>query len=193
MDDLQQSFIDNLDDSRVVVDVSDDGIKLNFDNSTITQKASQKQISEMFDDIINWTDDTPEGLDVLKQRVQDRFLGGEGTKKADRFSTIVSNQIKDKVVAQVPEYAEMTRKYGEITDMMNDINKVLKVGDDKAKMTAMTRLQQTMKDNLSMRKDMLDTLEELSGMDISASISGSALKSLVPKGMQGIILPSVVG
>ena len=147
----------------------------------------------MFDDIMNWSDDSPEGLDVLKQRVQDRYLSGEGTKKADRFSTIVSNQIKNKIVAQVPEYAEMTRKYQQVTESINDISRVLKVGDDKAKMTAMTRLQQTMRDNLSFRKDMLDNLEELSGMDISASISGSALKSLVPKGMQGVILPSVVG
>jgi hypothetical protein len=29
----------------------------------------------MFDDIIYWSDDTPEGLDILKQRVQDRWIG----------------------------------------------------------------------------------------------------------------------
>jgi hypothetical protein len=74
MDEIQNSFLDNLDESGVSVEISKDGLKLNFDNSTITQNASKKQISEMFDDIIMWTDDTPEGLDVLKQRVQDRFL-----------------------------------------------------------------------------------------------------------------------
>jgi hypothetical protein len=38
-----------------------------------------------------------------------------------------------------------------------------------------------MKDNLSFRKEMVEKLEELSGMDLKSAIAGAGLRNVMPK------------
>lgn len=193
LNDVEDILIKNLDDAKVIIKPDTKWFSLDFSKSTITQKASQTQIKEMFDDIIYWSDDTPEGLDILKQRIQDRWIWWEGTSKADRLSTVLWNTVKDKIIAEVPEYAKMVQKYEKITNELKEIDRVLRLWNEKSKMTAITRLGQSMKDNISFRKEMVDKLEELSWIDIKSAIAWSSLKDLMPKGLAGAIAPTWIG
>jgi len=188
--DIEDLLVRNLEESKVKIVPTEKWFDLDFSASTITQNSSQSQIKQMFDDVIYWSDDTPEGLDILKQRVQDRWIWGEGTTKADRLSTVMSNAVKDKVVQAVPEYAEMTAKYEKLTNEIKEINRVLSLWDEKSKMTAITRLGQSMKDNLSFRKEMVEKLEELSGMDLKSAIAGAGLRKVMPKWIVWALAPT---
>lgn len=181
INDIKDNFKNYLDDMRVEV-VPDEKwwYKLDFSQSNITQAKSQTQIKEMMDDLWGWRDTTPEWLDILKQRVQDRYLWTEGSNKSDILSTKLSNEIKNKIVAEVPEYAEMTKKYETLSNELREIDKVLSLSDSKSKMTALTRLNQTLKNNTAFRKEMLEKLEELSGMNLKAAIAWSNLSDWKP-------------
>ena len=61
------------------------------------------------------------------------------------------------------------------TGAIAEISKTLSLGKPNAAMTAMTRLAQTMKDNLSYRGEALKLLEELSGVNLTAQLAGAAL------------------
>ena len=181
IDDIKENAIKKLEEMRVWVFPDWKWkFKLDFSNSTITQASSKTQIKEMLNDLANWKDKTAEGLDILKQRLQDRWIGGEWTWKSDNLSTFLSNSVKDKIVAEIPEYAEMTKKYQFFTNEIKEIDKVLSLSDKKSKMTAMTRLNQTLKNNTAFRKEMLEKLEKLSWMNLKAVISGSNLSEIAP-------------
>jgi len=184
INDVQNNLVEKLGESKVKI--TKDG-KLDFSESTITQAKSQAEIQSIFEDLMTWDDNTPAGLDILKQRVQDRFLGSPETAKADRFSTLVGNSIKDKIISEVPEYAEMTRGYAKITEELRDITKTLSLGDKASKMSAITRLNQILKDNVSFRKEALDLLESASGIELTPALAGAALKDIAPKGLAGVI------
>lgn len=83
----------------------------------------------------------------------------------------MSNSVKSKIEKAVPEYAEMTKAYQNITNEIKEIEKILALGDKSSRMTAITRLNQSMRDNLSMRKEVVEKLEELAGIDLKAGLS----------------------
>ena len=126
-------------------------------------------------------------LDILKQRIQDRWLGWEWTSKSDNLSTFLSNAVKDKIVAEIPEYAEMTRKYETVTNELREIDKVLSLWNNKNKMTAMTRLNQTLKNNTAFRKEMLEKLEDLAWVNLKAAIAWSNLSEWTPSWLMSLI------
>ncbi|PZM81842.1 hypothetical protein DLH72_05080, partial [Candidatus Gracilibacteria bacterium] len=194
LSDIKEGLKQYLDDMKVgLIPDEAGGYKIDFSSSTITQANSQKQIIEMVDDIIDWKNTTPEGLDILKQRLQDRWLGGEGTAKSDNLSTFLSNKVKEKIVAEVPEYAEMTRKYEFLTNELKEIDKVLSLSDKKSKMTALTRLNQTLKGNTAFRKEMLEKLEDLAGVNLKSAIAGANLSELTPNGLMATIGTAGIG
>lgn len=187
---MREDLIKKLDEFKVQID--GDGA-LDFSKSTITQGNSQRQIQWIFDDVMTWQDKTPEGMDILKQRVQDRWIGWEGTAKGDVFSTALGNKIKDRIVAEVPEYKIMTESYQKFSNEIRDIEKVLRIGDEKNKMTAITRLNQALKDNLSFRKEAVELLEQAAGIDLKSSLAGAALRDIMPKGLQWVIGWGAIG
>ncbi len=186
--DIKWSLEKQLDDMKVKIVPDDEWwYKLDFSKSTITQENAQKQVKEMVYDIATWDNTTPEMLDILKQRIQDRWLGWEWTSKSDNLSTFLSNAVKDKIVAEVPEYAEMTRKYEAVTNELREIDKVLSLWNNKNKMTAMTRLNQTLKNNTAFRKEMLEKLEDLAWVNLKAAIAWSNLSEWTPSWLMSLI------
>lgn len=183
--DIDDEILNELKKSKIDIIDTDKWPKLDFSKSTVTQPKSQAAIQDMFDDILWWEDVTPEWLDILKQRIQDRWIGTTETGKSDRLSTIFSNKIKDKIVAEVPEYKQMAENYKKISNTLKDISKTLSLWNEKSKMTAITRLKQSLKDNIAFRKEAVDLLEEAANIDIKSALAWNALNSWMPKWLMG--------
>lgn len=64
-----------MEDLKVKVVPTEEGFSLDFSKSKIAQANSENKIRQMFDDVMYWDDDTAEGLDILKQRLQDMYTG----------------------------------------------------------------------------------------------------------------------
>jgi len=141
-------------------------------------------LTETFQDLRNFSKATPEELDILKQRIYDRFVVEKpiGTTTASEgIAKLVSGEIKNKLINMIPEYKVLTKTYEEATSAIAEISKTLSLGKPNAAMTAMTRLAQTMKDNLSYRGEALKLLEDLSGVNLTAQLAGSALAPTIGK------------
>lgn len=188
--DIQDDFIKQLDEFKIKIN---EDWSLNFDTSKLTQPKSIKQVEDIYDDLFTWKDTTPEGLDVLKQRIADRWTGWEWTKKWDLFSTSISNKIKNKIIDEVPEYKNMNKAYEEATDLINDIQKTLALGDKSQKMTAITRLNQAMKDNIAFRKEAVELLEKSAWIDLKTALAGAALRDVTPRGLSWILWIWIAG
>lgn len=174
IDDITASFLEKV--KGLGVKVKDD--VLDFSKSKIANSGDEKLLTETLADLRKFSKSTPEELDILKQRIYDRFVVEKpiGTTTASEgIAKLVSGEIKNKLVNMIPEYKVMSKTYEEATGAIAEISKTLSLGKPNAAMTAMTRLAQTMKDNLSYRGEALKLLEELSGVNLTAQLAGAAL------------------
>jgi hypothetical protein len=87
-----------------------------------------KDLKDMYDQIMKWgskpEDITPMGLDMLKRNL-DQFYSPKSDVRA--FTTSARNKVKDLIVKNVPEYAEMTKGYSEASNLIKDIESNLMI------------------------------------------------------------------
>ena len=159
----------------------DKNLKLDFSQSKITSKAAQQNLTDIVNDLKNWKDNTPAWLDTLKQRISDYARYTPEFAKSDRFATMVSNKIKDKIIDVVPEYKEMMKNYWQVTNLLNDIKWAVSVWWKTKTNTAITKLKSVLRDNQEFRKAMVQEIEKYSGKDIIWQIAWSQMSSLMPK------------
>ena len=75
----------------------------------------------------------------------------------------------------------MTKNYETLTNDIRNIEKTLSLWDKSSQISSVTRLSQALKDNLYMRKEMIDLLESYTGKDLKGQLAGQALSPLVSK------------
>ena len=184
IDDVVQSFVKSLQDEYKIKVWKK---WLDFSQSKITWTTSQSQIENMYRDLVWWKDKTPEWLDVLKQRIQDYYRWTPESSKWDRLSTIASNAVKQKIIKNVPEYANMTATYEKLTNDIRDITKTLSLWDKTQAQTAITKLSSVLRENFSARQDMVKLIEQYTGKNIQWQIAGASLNPLAAKWLAGVI------
>lgn len=165
----------------------DKNLNLDFSQSKITSKWAQQNLIDIVNDLKNWKDKTPVGLDILKQRIQDYARYTPEFAKSDRFSTMVSNKIKDKITQLVPEYEWMMKNYSQVTDLLKDIKSAISVWWNQTKKNvAITKLKSVFRDNQEFRKAMIQEIEKYSWKDIWGKIAWLQMSPLLPKWLAGV-------
>lgn len=159
----------------------DKDLNLDFSQSKITSRSAQQNLTDIVNDLKNWKDKTPAWLDILKQRIQDYARYTPEFAKSDRFSTMVSNKIKDKITSVVPEYKDMMKNYWQVSDLLKDIKSAISVWWNTKKNVAITKLKSVFRDNQEFRKAMIQEIEKYSGKDISWQIAWLQMSPLLPK------------
>lgn len=166
--------------------------KWNFDfsQSKITDAWSQNAIKEMYDSISSWELVDPVWLDILKQRIQDFYRWTPASSRTDALSTKYSNMIKDKIVKEVPEYSNMTKKYQELSNTIKEIEKWLSLWTKVWHDPAVKKLQSIFRDNQEYRKSLVDLVEQYAGKDIQAKLAWIQLNPYLSR---GIMWPLIAG
>lgn len=179
------------------------GVRYNPDGTlnmtrTALGKSGNKDIEEIAQTIRDWGkqpgDKTAVGLDTLKRQLDDFY---SDSSNARGFVTALRNTVKDTIVKQVPEYAEMTKGYAEATKLIKDIEQGLSLrkqgmqGRVIADQT-LRRMMTAMRDNFQLRKELLDVLGDQGGKDLSGQVAGYTMSSYLPMGLAGIP-PSILG
>jgi hypothetical protein len=173
------------------VKVGEDG---NLDLSRIAMgKSGRGDIKDVIETVSNWGtkegDNTPLGLDVLKRQLDDFY---SDSSQARQFVASMRNKVKDTIVENVPEYAEMTKGYAEATSMIKDIESGLMMrkqgisGRIVADQT-LRRLTSAMRDNFPLRNDLVNTLSTNGGVDVAGQVAGYSLSPAIPKGFAGTL------
>jgi len=163
-----------------------------IDTSRIAMGAKgRRDIKEIINTVLNWGskegDNTAIGLDVLKRQLDDFY---SKSSQARQFVTSIRNIVKDTIIDNVPQYAEMTKGYAEATNLIKDIEAGLMLrkqgmsGRIIADQT-LRRLMSSMRDNFSLRKELVDVLGAKGGQELSEQIAGHTMRSVVPVGLAG--------
>jgi len=164
------------------------GISFDFSNSTLVE--SQPVINKALKDLATWGDDTAAGLDTLKKRISTYANQVKRGTPQESFLMQIERSLSKELKNAVPGYANMTKGYAEATQIIKDIESGLMMrkqgmsGRIVADQT-LRRLISSMKDNFSLRQDLVKALSVTGGDDISGQIAGATMQSYVPTGLSG--------
>jgi hypothetical protein len=139
---------------------------------------------------------TPEGLDILKQKIYDDVLSDIPiTKKSSRdIIGDIYNSIKSTIQRQAPTYAETMKQYANTAEQVREIEKSLSQGKKASADAGLRKLQTVLRDNAStnygQRANLVSQLEATSpvyggGIPIKPALAGQALSKVTPRGIQG--------
>jgi hypothetical protein len=129
-------------------------------------------------------DNTPMGLDTLKGQLDDFYSDSKGTQA---FVTELRNFVKGQIVKNVPEYAQMTNDYSQVSGVVKEIERALSLNNRAMADTAVKKLLSTTRDNFEFRKELAQTLSQMGeAPDLPARIAGAAMSPIMPKGLAGL-------
>jgi hypothetical protein len=160
-------------------------------------KSTLKDVNEIKQVVNEWKGKpelhTAEGLDALKRRIDDLYRN-DMSNEAKSILSQTRNTVKQTIVKQDPNYAKTMKDYEISLDMEKELEKALGLGDKTAVDTAIRKLQSLTRNNANTnfqyRQELADILKQQSGVDLMPALSGQALNTLTPRGIQRYIGPS---
>lgn len=127
-------------------------------------------------------DKTIMGLDMLKRQLKNFYSDNSD---ARRFVTSLYNTVKQTIVDKSPQYAEMTKNYEKVSDLLENVQKGLLAGDKNTATQTLQRLTSSLKENQEIRYNLLNAISDKSGEDLTALAAGYSAKNLMPHGLFG--------
>ena len=135
---------------------------------------------------------TAEGLDALKRRIDDLY-DNNMSKEAKSVLTQTRGQVKNTITKQDPNYAKTMRDYEQSLSLERELETALGLGDRTSIDSAIRKLQSLTRNNANTsyqyRQQLADILKKEAGVDLMPALSGQALSSVTPRGLQKL-LPS---
>jgi hypothetical protein len=133
---------------------------------------------------------TAEGLDALKRRIDDLW-SNDMSKEAKSVLTQTRGQVKNTIVKQDPNYAKTMRDYEQSLGLERELETALGLGDRTSIDAAIRKLQSLTRNNANTsyqyRQQLADILKKEAGVDLMPALSGQALNSVAPRGLQKLM------
>jgi len=153
---------------------------------------TQKKLKEIYEVIDEWGADkgvhTAGGLDALKMRLDDMRPNSLDPSQSGRIVTEMRNSVKDIIVKQVPEYADVMKDYETAINLEKEIKRTLSVGGNPD--TAMRKLQSMMRNNVNTnygeRLALGKILEDQGGGKILDRVAGQNVNKVTPRGLASL-------
>lgn len=139
---------------------------------------------------------TPEGLDQLKQSIGE-ILDGLPVENRTAYAAVkqVYDSIKKSVSQQAPDYAVAMDNYSKSADLLREMERALSLGNKASADTALRKLTSLMRNNVNTnygeRLRLGQVLDEASGGQIMPAVSGQALSTVMPRGIQSATGPAL--
>ncbi len=170
------------------VKVKDDGT-LDFSRSAIANNsAARADIQGVYDTVKDWGtqsgDRTVQGLDTLKKQLGDFY---SQSSQARAFVTSIKSSVSDILNKNYPDYAKMTKGYADASDMLSDIKSATSLGGKAGYDTIFTKLTRALKSDTGFKSEMVNELQDKSGVNLKDYIAGFNMSSLKPSGLGGAI------
>ena len=163
------------------------------DSASMVGEKTLKDVAQIKAVVDEWkskpTLHTAQGLDALKRRIDDLY-DNSMSDEAKSILTQTRGQVKQTIVKQDPNYAKTMRDYEESLGIERELEQALGLGNRKSIDSAIRRLQSLTRNNANTsyeyRKQLADILKN-QGADLMPALSGQALNSYVPRGLQKLI------
>ena len=130
------------------------------------------------------------GLDALKQEISDlQVTPGPGmdrtTKNANRIATQVADAVRAEIGRVDPNYINTMRDYQNVQDLIDELERALKINNRASVDTTLRALQSTMRNNVQTnygaRTQLMDAIDP--NRTIRAALAGQSLNSWAPRGI----------
>ena len=140
---------------------------------------------------------TPEGLDILKQKIYDDVLSNIPITQKTSTGMIgdIYNSVKSTIQKQAPTYADTMKAYADTAEQVREIERSLSQGKKASADAGLRKLQTVLRDNAStnygQRANLVSQLEATSpslggGIPIKPALAGQALSKVTPRGVQAV-------
>lgn len=171
---------------RYNVRKSDDG-SLDFSRSTVSG-TSANEVEQVYKMVQDWgskaKDTTPEMLDVLKRRLDDFYSTSRNSRA---MVTDLKKSIQSKIESQVPEYAKMTQEYAKASDLIKEMERALGAGDRASADTAIRRLTMALREDKSLRRDLLKVLDQAGEGNVTGSVAGALSRPIANRSLESLM------
>lgn len=159
---------------------------LDFSRSPIRfNKQAQSEIQTIFDELKGFGlkpgDRTAVGIDSLKRSFQDLY---SESSEARSFVESMRKSTRD-ILKQVPGYDELTSKYSQDTELINELRKGLSLGDKAQIDTTFKKLVSVLRTNNEMRLQLAREINAVAGDTLIPQIAGQQLSEVLPRGIIG--------
>ena len=170
---------------RYNVNKADDG-SLDFSRSTVSG-TSASEVEQVYRMVQDWgskaKDTTPAMLDVLKRRLDDFYSTSRNSRA---MVTDLKKSVQGKIESQVPEYAKMTADYGKASDLIKEMERALGAGDRASADTAIRRLTMALREDKSLRRDLLKVLDQAGEGNVTAAVAGVLSKPIANRSLESL-------
>ncbi len=175
---IQKALLNKLNDYRIKIDTLEDGTEhLNFSDAVVSNARDLRIIRNIFKDVSRWPENpenlTPIGFDTLKRRLDDQVVIKGATKA---ITTELKNLVKNELVLQVPEYAEMTKDYQDLSHLIENVEDSLALGKNTKAQTAISKLSKMLREDNEFAQQMVGKMKDVGGQDIIPIAAGLAAK-----------------
>lgn len=167
------------------VDIEEEG-KLDFSNSSLTQ-VDEGNVTNAWNKINNWTDESPQGLDKLRQTLNN-FAADykvQGNPRANVILTDASKALKSNLSESLDGYSKMLADYSDKSSTVTDFLKELRLGGTAKDSTKLNNIMKIFKKDPSI----IDDLTKIMGKDEAEKylneLSGAILSDWIPAGRLG--------
>jgi len=155
---------------------------LDFSKSKIADTSEAKRIQAVVDETLKWKNNTPAGLDILKQRLDDFFTpSGQGR----ALTGSIRSEVKSLLSKNVKGYDAMVKGYEETSKLIKEIESSLSLKAGTSADTTIRKLASALKRDADFRKELLVKIDDLNKSDIAGQIAGAVLNPFVPSGLIG--------
>ena len=155
-------------------------------------KKDQKILNEIGDKIAEWkmTNPTPTILsyDALKRSIRNINVNPLKHTHASRLIGAIESAAKREIQAVSPEYARAMKDYESQIGKIKEVTKSLSLGSRATADTALRKLSSVTRNNVNtnygQRGKLIDMLQDEGGVSLRPAIGGTALNSIMPRGLQ---------
>jgi len=177
---------------RFNITETSDGLDFKF-SKLRTNPQAMAEVKTIYETIVDWSTKkrlTPLQLDELKQTIDGAY---SSTSQSRAMVQSLKKSVHDKVVSAVPDYAEMTKDYAKATEIIKNIERSLGAGTRSSADTTIRRLTMALREDKSLRRDLLTILDTAGKQDISASISGAISRPFVSRSLESTLSAGTLG
>ena len=172
----------SLDDFGVTI--SNDG--LDFTNSQLSKEA-ESTLNQVFDKVNNWTDETPSGLDSLRQYIKGE-MGNykvQGSSKVDAILNDAMKAVRKNLTDNVPGYSDMLSTYAQKSSTAGDLLKELQLSGTAKNSTKLNNILKIFKKDPTILDNLYKVMGKKDSEDFLNQVSGAILSDWLPAGKVG--------
>lgn len=157
-----------------------------FEGLSTLNAADKAEFGKMLDIIDEWKNhpegNTVLGLDSLKQQLDGFYTPNS---RIGAVSTGLKNSVRKILEEKVPGYKDMTSGYSQASDMLNQLNSSLSLGNKKSTNAIIQKIGTTMREDSTFRRDLVQSMDSLLGENNYAKMAGTMMSSGLPTGLVG--------